>query len=235
MNSNDIRTARGRTIGQTAIPFIRAFFVAILAAAVAGPSFSQENGKETSQESGKETEMAKPAEGGQEVAVIKTNHGTIVFEFLPDVAPKMVQNFKDLANDSFYNGTTFHRIIPGFMIQGGDPLSKDDNPGNDGTGDGPRKMPAEFTDKYSHEKGIVSTARGGDPNSGSCQFFIVHKLSPHLNGKYTIFARVIEGIDVVDKIAAVRTGCTGKPPGTRGCSTRPVENVVMESVTIETR
>ncbi len=227
MNSNDTRSARGRTIGQTAMPFIRTLFMVILAAGVAGPAFSQE--------SEKGEDVPKPAEEGQEVAVIKTNHGTIVLEFLPDVAPKMVQNFKDLANDKFYDGTTFHRVIPNFMIQGGDPLSKDDNPNNDGTGDGPRKMPAEFTTKYSHEKGTVSTARGGDPNSGSCQFFIVHKKSPHLDNKYTIFARVIEGIDVVDKIAAVRTDCTGKPRGSGNCSNRPIENLVMESVTIETR
>ena len=229
MNSNDTRSAGGRTLGQTAIPFIGALFMAILAAGVAGPTFSQESGK------GKD--MAKPAAAGQEVAVIKTNHGTIVFEFLPDVAPKMVQNFKDLANDGFYNGTTFHRVIPNFMIQGGDPLSKDDDPNNDGTGSGPRKMPAEFTTKYSHEKGIVSTARGGDPNSGSCQFFIVHKHNPGLDNEYTIFGRVIEGIDIVDKIAAVRTDCTGKPRQQSGktCHNRPIENIVMESVTIETR
>ena len=81
----------------------------------------------------------------KEVVVIKTNMGTIVFELLSDVAPKMVENFTTLAGEDFYNGTTFHRVIPGFMIQGGDPLSKDDNPGNDGTGSGPRKMQAEFT------------------------------------------------------------------------------------------
>src|SRR5262245_7044973 len=86
--------------------------------------------------------MGRPA-GKKEVAVIQTNMGTIVFEFLPDVAPKMVENFKALAKSGSYNGTTFHRVINGFMIQGGDPLSKDNDPNNDGTGEGPRKMPAE--------------------------------------------------------------------------------------------
>jgi len=161
----------------------------------------------------------------KEVAVIKTNMGTVVFEFLPDVAPKMVDNFKDLAKTGFYNGTTFHRVIPGFMIQGGDPLSKDSDPSNDGTGDGPRKMPAEFTTKYSHKRGMVSTARSNDPNSGSCQFFIMHKDNSGLDNKYTIFGRVLEGLDVVDKIVAVP----------RGPNDRPLKNVVMESVTIETR
>ncbi len=168
--------------------------------------------------------MEKPA-GKKEVAVIKTNMGTIVFEFLPDVAPKMVENFKDLAKSGFYNGTTFHRVINGFMIQGGDPLSKDSDPSNDGTGEGPRKMPAEFTTRYSHSRGMVSTARGNDPNSGSCQFFIVQKDSTFLDNKYTIFGRVLEGMDVVDKISLV--------PKER--NDRPLKNVVMEKVTIETR
>lgn len=175
----------------------------------------------------KETSMStaeKPG-GKKDVAVIKTNLGTIVFELLPDVAPKMVDNFKDLAKSGFYNGTTFHRVINGFMIQGGDPLSKDDDPSNDGTGSGPRKMPAEFTTKYSHTRGMVSTARSNDPNSGSCQFFIVQKDSKFLDNKYTIFGRVLEGLEVVDKISLVP----------KGQSDRPVKNVVMESVSVESR
>ena len=174
------------------------------------------------QTTGKESAM----EEKREVAVIKTTMGDITFELLPDVAPKMVENFKELASSGFYNGTTFHRVMNGFMIQGGDPLSKDDNPGNDGTGSGPRKMPAEFTTKYSHERGIVSTARGNDPDSGSCQFFVVQKQSKFLDNKYTIFGRVVEGMDVVDKISLVK-----KDQKTN----RPFENVVMTSVTIETR
>ncbi len=168
--------------------------------------------------------MDKPA-AKKEVAVIKTSLGTIVFEFLPDVAPKMVENFKDLSKTGFYDGTTFHRVINGFMIQGGDPLSKDNDPSNDGTGDGPRKMPAEFTTKYRHVRGMVSTARSNDPNSGSCQFFIVQKDSPSLDNQYTIFGRVLEGLDVVDKISLVP----------KGRNDRPLKNVVMEKITIETR
>ncbi len=168
--------------------------------------------------------QAKP-EGPKEVAVIKTTMGTIVIEFLPDVAPKMVANFKELAKSGFYNGTTFHRVINGFMIQGGDPLSKDSDPTNDGTGEGPRRMPAEFTTKYSHVRGTVSTARSSDPNSGSCQFFIVQKDSTFLDNKYTLFARVVEGMDVVDAISTV--------PKDR--NDRPLKNVVMQSVTVETR
>jgi peptidyl-prolyl cis-trans isomerase B (cyclophilin B) len=161
----------------------------------------------------------------KEVAVIKTTMGDIVLEFLPDVAPKMVENFKVLAGSGFYNGTTFHRVINGFMIQGGDPLSKDDNPNNDGTGAGPVKMPAEFTTKYSHVRGMVSTARSSDPNSGSCQFFIVQKDSKFLDNKYTIFGRVLDGMDIVDNISNVK----------KDKRDRPLENVVMNSVSIETR
>src|SRR6267142_3627536 len=166
--------------------------------------------------------MDKPA-AKREVAVIKTSMGTIVFELLPDVAPKMVDNFKDLAKSGFYNGTTFHRVINTFMIQGGDPNSKDSDPSNDGMGEGPRKMPAEFSTKYSHVRGIVSTARANDPNSGSCQFFIVVKDSTFLDNKYTVFGRVLEGMDVADAIANV--------PKDR--NDRPLKNVTMDSVTIE--
>jgi peptidyl-prolyl cis-trans isomerase B (cyclophilin B) len=175
----------------------------------------------------KETSMPTAEKSGakKDVAVIKTSMGTIVFEFLPDVAPKMVDNFKDLAKSGFYNGTTFHRVINTFMIQGGDPLSKDNDPSNDGTGSGPRMMPAEFTTKYSHVRGMVSTARSNDPNSGSCQFFIVVKDSAFLDNKYTIFGRVLEGMDVADAIANV--------PKDR--NDRPLKNVTMDSVTIESR
>jgi len=160
----------------------------------------------------------------KDVAVLKTSKGTIVFEFLPDVAPKMVENFKDLANTGFYNGTTFHRVINGFMIQGGDPLSKKNDP-RVGTGSGPRKMPAEFTTKYRHLRGMVSTARSADPDSGSCQFFIVQKDAHSLDNKYTIFGKVLEGMDVVDTISLVP----------KDHNDRPLDNVVMESVTVEAR
>ena len=169
---------------------------------------------------------AQHPSGKKEIAVIRTTMGTIEFEFLPDVAPKMVDNFKELAKSGFYTGTTFHRVINGFMIQGGDPLSKDDDPTNDGGGDGPRKMQAEFTTKYSHVRGIVSTARlGNDVNSGSCQFFIMQADNKGLDNQYTIFGRVIQGMDVVDKISLV-------PKDSRD---RPLKNVVMQKVTIETR
>ena len=201
---------------------VRPLVLTACAALLAGVALAQTPPAEPKKESAPVT--GAPA-AKKEVAVIKTSMGTIVFEFLPDVAPKMVGNYKELAKSKFYDGTTFHRVISGFMIQGGDPLSKDADPNNDGTGDGPRKMPAEFTTKYSHVRGMVSTARTSDPNSGSCQFFIMHKDNKGLDNQYTIFGRVLEGMDVVDKIVLVP----------KGRNDRPLKNVTMESVTIETR
>jgi peptidyl-prolyl cis-trans isomerase B (cyclophilin B) len=203
----------------------RLLVLSACAALLAGPALAQ-NPPAAPKKEGAVTSGAPAGGEKKEVAVIKTSLGTIVFEFLPDVAPKMVANFKDLAKTKFYDGTTFHRVINGFMIQGGDPLSKDNDPNNDGTGNGPRRMQAEFTTKYSHTRGMVSTARGGnDVNSGSCQFFIVQKDSKFLDNQYTLFGRVLEGMDVVDKISLV-------PKDQRD---RPLKNVTMESVTIETR
>jgi peptidyl-prolyl cis-trans isomerase B (cyclophilin B) len=177
------------------------------------------------------TEKESGMEGKKEVAVINTNMGTIVIEFLPDVAPNMVENFKRLARSGFYDGAIFHRIIEGFMIQGGDPGSRK------GGADGfeIKRMKAEFTTKYNHVRGIVSTARlGNDVNSGSSQFFIMHADNTGLDGKYTIFGRTIEGMNVVDKIATTKTDCTGKPRGSN-CMDRPLNEVVMNSVTVEAR
>jgi len=156
---------------------------------------------------------------------LNTSLGPITLELDAQRAPRTVENFLNYLRSGHYDNTLFHRVINGFMIQGGDPLSKDNDPNNDGTGDGPRKMPAEFTTKYSHVRGMVSTARSSDPNSGSCQFFIVQKDSTFLDNKYTIFGRVLEGMDVVDAISLV--------PKDR--SDRPLKNVVMEKVSVETR
>ena len=156
------------------------------------------------------------------VAVLHTSLGDITLGFYPDLAPDHVANFLDLAGTGFYDGTTFHRVIPGFMIQGGDPLSKDDDPRNDGTGNGPRRLKAEFS-STPHKRGIVSAARGQDPNSASCQFFIVQTDSTFLDGKYSVFGYVIEGMDVVDKIANV----------SRDGRDRPLENVTMDKVEVK--
>lgn len=138
----------------------------------------------------------------KEVAVIETQFGRIVFEFFPEVAPKHCEAFKKLATSGFYDGTTFHRVIPGFMIQGGDPLSKDNDRSNDGTGNPGYTLPAEFSDKP-HVRGTVSMARTSDPNSAGSQFFICVAPASYLDRQYTVFGQVTEGMEVVDKIVAV--------------------------------
>lgn len=136
----------------------------------------------------------------QEVAVIETRHGKIVLKFFPDKAPKHVESFKKLARAGFYDGTTFHRVIPGFMIQGGDPNSKDAKARHThGTGGPGFNLPAEFS-MTAHKRGIVSMARSQDPDSAGSQFFICHADANFLDGQYTVFGEAIEGLDVVDKI-----------------------------------
>src|SRR5713101_4987031 len=124
-----------------------------------------------------------------EVAVIKTAMGEMVIEFWPDVAPKTVENFKKLAKQGFYDGTAFHRIIKGFMIQGGDPLTKDESKrASWGTGDPGYKIAAEFNEK-SHTRGVLSMARSNDPNSAGSQFFICHGHPTFLDRQYTAFGK----------------------------------------------
>lgn len=143
---------------------------------------------------------SRPGEQIEEVAVLETESGPIVVRFFPQVAPIHVSNFKDLVRTGFYNGTRFHRIIPGFMIQGGDPNTKDESRKAEwGSGDGPRKLTAEFN-KVHHARGILSMARSMDPNSASSQFFIMHGDAPFLDGKYTAFGEVVSGMEAVDVI-----------------------------------
>jgi len=134
-----------------------------------------------------------------EIAVIETSLGNIEFELLEDVAPGHVKNFKDLASSGFYNGTTFHRVIPGFMVQGGDPNTKSDDRSSHGMGGPGHTIKAEFNDEP-HVRGIVSMARSQDPDSAGSQFFVVVKDSDFLDGQYTAFGRVVSGMDVADKI-----------------------------------
>ena len=134
---------------------------------------------------------------------IETNHGNISFNLLPELAPETVRSFVKLASDGFYDGTLFHRVIPGFMIQGGDPNTKDPNMKSQwGMGGPGYTIKAEFNSR-SHLRGIVSMARAMDPDSAGSQFFIMHKDSTFLDNEYTVFGEVTEGMDVVDKIAAL--------------------------------
>ena len=151
--------------------------------------------------------LIPPIFSDSKVAVIETKFGNMVIEFFPNDAPKTVDNFIKLAESGFYDGTLFHRIKHDFMIQGGDPLSKDSRLIKQwGTGDAGYKIPAEFNN-IKHNRGIISMARAADPNSASSQFFIVHKDSTFLDGKYTVFGRLItqESYDVLDSIASLET------------------------------
>jgi len=136
-------------------------------------------------------------------AIIKTKFGNMDIVFFPEKAPKHVENFIALAKSGFYNGTIFHRVIPGFMIQGGDPNTKDLNkPETYGLGGPSQKLKAEFND-IPHRRGILSMARSSDPNSAGSQFFIVVKDSNFLDGQYTAFGEVVKGMEVVDKIVSL--------------------------------
>ena len=139
------------------------------------------------------------------VADIETTQGTITIRFFPDKAPNHVKNFVDLAEKGFYDGVRFHRVIAGFMIQGGDPNTKTANRGSWGTGGSGKNIKAEFND-VSHRRGILSMARAAQPDSASSQFFIVVKDSPFLDRQYTVFGEVAGGMDVADKIVAAGKG-----------------------------
>ena len=161
---------------------------------------------------------------GTELAVIKSTKGTMVVEFFPDIAPLHVANFKNLAKAGFYDGTTFHRVLPGFVMQGGDPNTLDSNPNNDGQGGPGYGVKAEFN-STPHVKGILSAARSSDPNSAGSQFFICLGRAPHLDNKYTVFGKVIKGMEIVDKIGTVRRDPSKKHD-------RNLPAVRMESVTV---
>jgi peptidyl-prolyl cis-trans isomerase B (cyclophilin B) len=139
--------------------------------------------------------------------VLDTNQGEMEVEFWPDVAPNHVRNFLELAYTGFYDKKTFHRVIPGFMIQGGCPQGS-------GMGDGPRRLKAEFNAKK-HVKGVLSMARSQNKDSASCQFFVMHAASPHLDGQYSAFGKLVSGEQTLDKIAGTRVGGNDKPISTQ--------------------
>jgi len=145
-------------------------------------------------------------------AIIDTKFGEMEVEFLPEKAPGHVKNFVDLAAKGFYDGTTFHRVIPGFMIQGGDPNTKDAKGSRDrhGTGGPGHSVKAEFNDTP-HQRGVVSMARSSDPNSAGSQFFICVKDSNFLDRQYTAFGRVVRGMEVADKIVAAPRDARDNP------------------------
>ena len=168
-----------------------------------------------------------PTKSSNEVAVIKTTEGDIVVQFWTDAAPNTVENFKKLARQGFYDGTIFHRIVKGFMIQGGDPNSKDPAKENSyGEGGPGYNINAEFND-HSHDRGVISMARGPDPNSAGSQFFICLAPVRRLDHQYTTFGKLIKGHDVLAKIGdiPVTKNSMGEP-------SKPAQRVVIESIEI---
>lgn len=166
------------------------------------------------------SEQLKAPELGEEIAVIKTNHGDIKLRFFPEVAPKAVENFKTHAKDGYYDGVTFHRVMNDFMIQGGDP----DGSGRGGESIWGKSFEDEFDPNYKNLRGTLSMANAG-PNTNGSQFFIVQLEggTSWLNGKHTVFGQVFEGMDVVDKIASVKVDGASKP----------IEPVIMETVEVK--
>jgi len=172
-----------------------------------------QNKNKVNQNSSIEKDDSESKKSMVDVAVISTSFGDMVIEFFEGAAPKHVESFKLHARNGFYDGAIFHRVIPGFMIQGGDPNTKGDNKATYGTGGHAAKyygiglaeekntwtLPAEFNN-IKHKRGIVSMARSNDPNSGGSQFFICAGEVNHLNGKYTVFGQVIEGDEIIDQI-----------------------------------
>ena len=161
-----------------------------------------------------------------EVAVIKTSEGDMVIEFWTDAAPKTIENFKTLARKGFYNGTAFHRIVKGFMIQGGDPLTKDPSKESQyGSGNAGYRIKAEFND-HPHDRGVLSMAREPNPDSASCQFFICLAPVHRLDHQYTTFGKLIKGDDVLEKI--------GETPVTmsHGENSKPTKRVVINKIDI---
>ncbi len=180
---------------------------------------AEEPKKETKSETKSEAKQEKTAVNTNEVAVIKTTEGEMVIEFWPDVAPKTVENFKTLARKGFYDGTCFHRVIKGFMIQGGDPLTKEaSQEARWGTGDPGYKIKAEFNDRH-HDRGVISMARSADPNSAGSQFFICHGNPRFLDNQYTAFGKLIKGDDVLEKIATTPTHPQDRPNKRMGIET----------------
>jgi len=151
--------------------------------------------------------------------------GAIEIELYPELAPNTVANFEKLAASRFYDGTSFHRVIPGFMVQGGDPNTRDDDPSNDGKGGPGYTIPDEFSEAP-HLRGTVAMANRSRPDTSGAQFFIVHADSQHLDHSYNLFGRVVSGMDVVDQIAAAERDAAGR----WGPKDRPIEPIVMRRV-----
>src|SRR5213079_1995911 len=199
------------------MPPVRVKLSILLAVLLSSALFADEEKKEEN----------RPMNASNEVAVIKTNEGEMVVQFWTDAAPNTVENFKKLARQGFYDGTIFHRIVKGFMIQGGDPNSKDPAKENSyGQGGPGYNIKAEFND-HSHDRGVISMARGPDPDSAGSQFFICLAPVHRLDHQYSTFGKLIKGDDVLEKI-----GDTSVTRNSMGEPSKPTKRVVVESIKI---
>jgi cyclophilin family peptidyl-prolyl cis-trans isomerase len=184
-------------LNRLVFTFAAAFLIASLPAAAATKTTARKKGQ--------------MSDYTDKVAELHTTAGEIDIRFFPDVAPNHVKNFIDLAKSGFYNGTKFHRVIPGFMIQGGDPNTKKPDTSQWGMGGNPGKhVNAEFN-SVKHVRGIVSMARSNDPNSASSQFFIMVATAPSLDNQYSAFGQVVKGMDVADKIVSAPRNAMDRP------------------------
>ncbi len=188
-----------------------------LAGALAVPADAAAPQKKAATKKKEKKVSSKPRDYAKTLAVLKTSQGDVTIRFFFDKAPGHVKNFVDLAASGFYDGTLFHRVIPDFMVQGGDPNTKDPGKsalygmgGNTDKAGKPLNVKAEFNE-ISHKRGILSMARASDPDSGSSQFFIVVKDSPFLDRQYTVFGEVVKGMDVVDRIVTESNADTTDP------------------------
>ena len=193
----------------------------------AATAFAQADKKEAEKKDEKKEEASPAKTDAKEVAVIKTTEGEMVIEFWPEVAPKTVENFKALGKKGFYDGTAFHRIVKGFMIQGGDPLTKDASKEQRwGTGGPGYSVKAEFNDR-SHVRGVISMARSANPDSAGSQFFICHGTAKSLDHQYTAFGKLMKGDEVLEKIAN-----TPVTAGSSGENSKPTRRIGVESIKI---
>src|SRR5947207_13397537 len=193
---------------------MKTFLYCLIASALVATTVAEEKKKENT-----------PMNSSNEVAVIKTNEGEMVVQFWTDAAPNTIENFKKLARQGFYDGTIFHRIVKEFMIQGGDPNSKDPAKENSyGQGGPGYQIKAEFND-HPHDPGVISMARSSDPDSAGSQFFICLAPVRRLDHQYTTFGKLIKGEDVLEKIgnAPVERNAQGEP-------SKPTKRIVIESI-----
>lgn len=211
----------------------KVFLVALtLSAALCSAAANAEEKKGKDQPQAPAPSESSKAPKGEEIAVLEVeNFGTIKIQFYEDAAPGHVANFKKLVKQGFYDGTAFHRVVPGFMIQGGDPNTKSGNPDTWGMGGPGYSIKAEFNDRP-HKRGVLSMARSADPNSAGSQFFICVADARFLDRQYTAFGEVIEGMEVVGKIVTTPTMGNPQQESVDRTASRPKQKVVLKKASI---